>query len=146
MNDLKAESRDVKSLPNCHCSDATRIKLPEYFTCCFMLCICLITSQFCEGGIHFISQWLVSVLIDTKFVWGERKNIKKYFNIQSVKPEDAGWISRHSCKLYRAEKVTWHRILSRTDKSYTTKAENLKRKKKLFVCFKILQQVRGLEL
>ena len=76
INDLKAESRDVKSLPNCHCSDATRIKLPEYFTCCFMLCICLITSQFCEGGIHFISQWLVSVLIDTKFVWGERKNLK----------------------------------------------------------------------
>jgi hypothetical protein len=35
MNDLKAESRDVKSLPNCHCSDVTRIKLPENVTCCF---------------------------------------------------------------------------------------------------------------
>lgn len=28
----------------------------------------LITSQFCEGGVHFIGQRLVPVLIDSKFI------------------------------------------------------------------------------
>lgn len=71
--DSKGKPRECESLPNCHFCDVTHIQLTANFTCSFILFLILITSQFCEGGIHFISQWLVSVLIDTKFVWGEKE-------------------------------------------------------------------------
>lgn len=121
---MESECLNVKSLPNCHVVDVTLRTLFSWRFISFKRrrqC-CLVAGQFCEGGVHLISQRLVSVLVDAQFVlaW------------QTWREEEAADRKTFNKKLLKR----WQRKVDKTQQKKTEDAPKIFVKQKFgFFCF-----------